>query len=912
MAITIISNVLYVTEYDAPATTDVVDLGAESADRIVLAFVHMYDGNDILGGTFNGVAATLLETSDNGAGGYRSATLMAVVPTGTGNQNCTINFSSWGSGAGVIQYVVLTGAETTPLAYATTRETAGPTPAAPVTLATAAGGLILAAAGSNSSSADTFAGSSETLTLTRYNDTLTSQVRTIFGVAENVATNPFTVDTGASAVLSVVSFQPTLPFTPASLGAKCLGWMNIDDAGSLDIVSGNVENWRDQVGTRTFTEATNRPAYSATGGPGGTPCIIVDGTESLTLSSVPYPTGTSAARVYAVCSQDDVATDTTQRRLFQYGDNTGASSRGIGRRVNSGVNRYRTGSGTSEVVVNPVDFSGWHWTMGRWDGSGNTGAGVNGVEATPAAVAVNSGTTRTRIGANAGSSPGEFWLGKVSHIVVTTDDLTTAEEIALEGWLASKVANGPIFIGGGSYASADPPVIPPHQAGDLIIVHAWNGNTTSIGLPAGWTNIDSTVGGTQRNRLAYKIATSSAEDLSAWDSTYTKSVEVWRNAAVGAYGFVAVNVGSSIITYPGVTLQDSSGDSEIALFSGNRHGASSVNVAPAGATYAATRSLGGGSTAGAAGCHRTSGGVTSWSSVNVASANDGNSVGYSVEIKYVDPNGGGDIIGTLSQTLDGLTLSSEARLAIAASMSQTLGALTLSSESRLAIEASVNVTLANLTLSSIAGNAPNTAELAVTLADLTLASAARLAIAGESDITLEALTVSAASRLAIQATADVTLGALILESVGDARTYGELTATLDDLVVAAEAKLAIAGALSQTLAGVSLSSRAIYGGRGDLAATLANLTVAATAQLSIRGQTAKTLAALTLTAEALLVTPPGLIDLGELRQPFRLYSDYDRENMIRDLQQQVRDLNDIISRIRLELSNLHNRIDTLP
>lgn len=248
--------------------------------------------------------------------------------------------------------------------------------------------------------------------------------------------------------LAIVPAAVPEDWSPSNLGVKLQGWLSVDDSASLDITSGNVENWRDQVGTRTFTEATARPEYSATGGPNGTPAILLDGTESLTLDSVPYPTGAAAVRIYSVCSQDSPGTDATHRYLFQYGDNTGANRRGIGRRVTSGVNRFKNSTGTSELAVNSVDFTGWHWVMAGWDGAGNAAAAIDTVAATPTAIAVNSGTTRTRIGANGGSTPGEHWLGKVSHIVTTTDDLTTAEIIYLQAWLADRVEG--VVIGGAS------------------------------------------------------------------------------------------------------------------------------------------------------------------------------------------------------------------------------------------------------------------------------------------------------------------------------------------------------------------------------------------------------------------------------------------------------------------------------
>lgn len=268
------------------------------------------------------------------------------------------------------------------------------------------------------------------------------------------------------------------------------------------------------------------------------------------------------------------------------------------------------------------------------------------------------------------------------------------------------------------------------------------------------------------------------------------------------------------------------------------------------------------------------------------------------------------IVGNSGVTLGVLTLSSTGTLPIVGGLSQTLGALSLTSAGQLVIAGEAAVTLGALTLQAT-GEEVRLAELAVTLGSLTLSSAANLSIAGESNVTLGTLTVSSAGSLLIQGSATVTLGELTLVSAVDNSTHATLDATLGGLTLNSTAALAIAGQLSQTLGALSLSSTAIYGGRGDLAKTLGALTVAATAAVAIRGSLQKSLGALTLISVADLTTPPGLLNLGELRNPFRLHNEYGRDSLIRDLQQQVKDLNVIITRIEQELISLRTDLDTL-
>lgn len=229
---------------------------------------------------------------------------------------------------------------------------------------------------------------------------------------------------------------------PTDLGAKLLCWLTVDDAASISLSGSDVASWTDQVGPYVFSEATNRPSYSATGGPASTPCIIADGVaEFLELASVPFPTGTADSEMWACVSQDALAADTSQRSILHYGGAGGANTRGIGRRVTSGTNRFKTSSGTNEVATTAADFSGWHAVRGRWTGTGTTTtAQIDELTASTGAVAVNSGTDRTRVFANSSGAIGQFWNGKATDLIVTTATLTGGEETLLWEYLINRAA----------------------------------------------------------------------------------------------------------------------------------------------------------------------------------------------------------------------------------------------------------------------------------------------------------------------------------------------------------------------------------------------------------------------------------------------------------------------------------------
>lgn len=172
-------------------------------------------------------------------------------------------------------------------------------------------------------------------------------------------------------------------------------------------------------------------------------------------------------------------------------------------------------------------------------------------------------------------------------------------------------------------------------------------------------------------------------------------------------------------------------------------------------------------------------------------------------VVVLPPSGG--ITGTLAKTLDSLTLSSTAALALEATAAPTLGALTASATGALAIEGA----------------------LATTLVALTSTAAGAVALEAALAQTLSALTAAATGALAIDATLGQTLAALTLAATGDLEgNTGALAATLGALTAAATGALPLAGTATVSLAA---------------------LTVTATATLDIDGQAAVNLETLTLT-----------------------------------------------------------------
>ncbi len=167
-------------------------------------------------------------------------------------------------------------------------------------------------------------------------------------------------------------------------------------------------------------------------------------------------------------------------------------------------------------------------------------------------------------------------------------------------------------------AGGDTVLVPVHQAGDLLILFAYRDGASTVKpqTPAGWTEIGTSEGSdTNSSRLAYIIdSDGSIGSVTSTNATETL-VHIYRgNSSTTPIGANASSWGyGSIITYPALSLNNTSGSSWVASFAGHRGGSAPVYNPPLGMinrTYA--------SAAGSAAGHDTGEGVSSWGSADVS------------------------------------------------------------------------------------------------------------------------------------------------------------------------------------------------------------------------------------------------------------------------------------------------------
>ncbi len=234
-------------------------------------------------------------------------------------------------------------------------------------------------------------------------------------------------------------------FSPLQI-AGCVAWFDMQDAGSFTDNSGFVSVITNKASSVSWTEATNRPAYSATG-LNSKPCMDFDGvndhitsTEAAVFGAV---TNAAAYTLFVVAKLDAVDVDTD---VFF----------GVG---NSGFNSARTrywGAGTS-------GSGAW---VSRTENDASAGLNVNGAVPdttahvlcwyspgttvslsvdqganNPNGAAQNPGTltpNRSALGVMPDGVPNEFLNGQIGELILYNSELSGADRTTVADYLKTR------------------------------------------------------------------------------------------------------------------------------------------------------------------------------------------------------------------------------------------------------------------------------------------------------------------------------------------------------------------------------------------------------------------------------------------------------------------------------------------
>lgn len=230
----------------------------------------------------------------------------------------------------------------------------------------------------------------------------------------------------------------------AALGSSLKAWLSADAHGTArmtDDGSGLISSHTSEDGSAlTVTAATTaRPTWlsNAISSPNGNSYsgLSFDGLAncfiSTTLTNI--PTGATSGEIHILATGVSGA---ATRVAVGYGAATAGQGRRLFKITN---NQLRLDDVTTSVLtdVSGVISSQPFVASGAWIGSTLSGR-RNGKVCLPSSIslgtALNTNTTRLRVGANISATADSFWSGIIRHVFITTS-LTQLQRMQLEAWM---------------------------------------------------------------------------------------------------------------------------------------------------------------------------------------------------------------------------------------------------------------------------------------------------------------------------------------------------------------------------------------------------------------------------------------------------------------------------------------------
>lgn len=211
-------------------------------------------------------------------------------------------------------------------------------------------------------------------------------------------------------------------WSPLDLGSDLLAWWDASEGVSLS--GSNVTAWADRKNAYSAAQGTaaSQPTWAAADF-NGKPSLTFDGTDDcLTLASQPFGSGAIDLEVWALVQQDVPGATTDTRAFFGMGSGTSPFNRiRVFRVSSSSVSRLSASTGNGTAAPNTTTFTSPFdgRCLVRYRARPTTAyLSIDGETEVSTSVVPNVGTTRVRIGADAGDTAALFWKGKIAHVLL--------------------------------------------------------------------------------------------------------------------------------------------------------------------------------------------------------------------------------------------------------------------------------------------------------------------------------------------------------------------------------------------------------------------------------------------------------------------------------------------------------------
>ncbi len=233
------------------------------------------------------------------------------------------------------------------------------------------------------------------------------------------------------------------PFDPLSI-AGSVAWFNMRDASSFTNSGGFISSITNKVSSVAWSEATNRPAYSA-GGVNGHPCMDFDGINDQIIST--------EAAVVSALQVDQPYTlfymaifDTADRAdsVFGAANSSGTGARRWGQST-VGTGRWHVSVVQDDTTAVAVDDAGALYVSGAhahcWNASttqvslqiDNAAAAPNNAAFAPGATTI----VRAALGCRPVAAPNTFFDGKLGELLLYNSRLSAGDITNVATYLAT-------------------------------------------------------------------------------------------------------------------------------------------------------------------------------------------------------------------------------------------------------------------------------------------------------------------------------------------------------------------------------------------------------------------------------------------------------------------------------------------